>query len=73
MIRNDYYNKLNGYAEFGVLEYCIVEQDGKIIQYRLYENEGIKYYVLEDTFKINDSYTSTIFPELSFSLKNIFE
>jgi Uncharacterized protein conserved in cyanobacteria len=73
MIRNDYYIKMNGYAEFGVLEYCIVEQDGKIMQYKLYENDGLKYYVHEDTFKINDKYISTIFTGLTFELKDIFE
>jgi Uma2 family endonuclease len=73
MIRNDYYNKMNGYAEFGVLEYCIVEQDGKIIQYKLYENDNLRYYVHEETYKINDSYKSTVFSQLSFDLKNIFQ
>lgn len=73
MIRNDYYIKMNGYAEFGVLEYCIVEQSGKIMQYKLYENEGLKYYVHEDTFKIDDKYVSTIFNGLSFQLKDVFE
>jgi Uma2 family endonuclease len=63
---------MNGYAEFGVLEYCIVEQDGKIMQYRLYENDGLKYFVHEDTFKINDKYVSTIFKGLTFDLKDIF-
>lgn len=72
MIRNDYYIKMNGYAEFGVLEYCIVEQDGKIMQYKLYENDGLKYFVHEDTFKINDKYVSTIFEGLTFDLKDIF-
>jgi Uma2 family endonuclease len=72
MIRNDYYIKMNGYAEFGVLEYCIVEQDGKIMQYKLYESDGLRYYVHEDTFKINDKYTSTVFSELTFDLKDIF-
>lgn len=72
MIRNDYYNKMKGYAEFGVLEYSIVEQDGKIMQYKLYESDGLRYYVHEDTFKIDDKYVSTIFEELSFELQDIF-
>jgi Uma2 family endonuclease len=73
MIRNDYYIKMNGYAEFGVQEYCIVEQDGKIMQYKLYENDDLKYYVHEDTFKLNDKYVSTVFSELSFELQDIFK
>jgi Uma2 family endonuclease len=72
MIRNDYYVKMNRYGEFGVLEYSIVEQDGKIMQYKLYENDGLKYFVHEDTFKINDKYVSTIFDGLTFDLKDIF-
>lgn len=73
LIRNDYFIKMSGYAEFGVLEYCIVEQDGKIMQYKLYENENQNYYVHEDTYKINDRYRSTIFEGLTFELKDIFE
>jgi Uma2 family endonuclease len=73
MIRNDYYNKMNGYAEFGVLEYCIVEQDGKIIQHKLYENDNLRYYVHEETYKINDRYSSIMFPGLTFDLKTVFE
>lgn len=73
MIRNDYYIKMNGYGEFGVLEYCIVEQDGKIMQYKLYENEDLKYFVHEDTFKIHDKYFSTVFQGLTFSLEDIFD
>ena len=72
MLRNDYYTKMNGYSEFGVSEYCIVEQDGKIIQYKLFENEGIRYYVNEETYKISDCYRSTIFTGLTFELKDIF-
>lgn len=72
MIRNDYYTKMNGYAEFGVLEYCIVEQDGKIMQYKLHENDGLRYYVHEDTFKISDIYVSKVFEKLTIALKDIF-
>jgi Uma2 family endonuclease len=66
---HDYITKLAIYQKFGVREYNIVEQSGKIIQYSLVDNK----YTISDVFKNNDEYISTAFPDLRINLKCIFE
>lgn len=66
---HDYITKLAVYQKYGVLEYNIVEQSGKIIQYLLVDNK----YTISDVFKNHDEYISTAFPNLRINLKDIFE
>ncbi len=66
---HDYITKLAVYQNYGVLEYNIVEQDGKIIQYSLEENQ----YRITDVFKNDDEYVSTVFPDLRINLGDIFK
>lgn len=66
---HDYITKLAVYQKYGVLEYNIVEQSGKIIQYSL---EDCKY-TISDVYKNDDEYRSTVFPDLKINLKDIFE
>ena len=66
---HDYITKLAVYQKFGVLEYNIVEQTGHIVQYTLED----KQYHISNTFKNDDEYVSTIFPDLKINLKDIFE
>lgn len=65
---NDYITKLAVYQKYGVQEYNIVEQDGKIIQYFL---EDIQYRIA-NVFKNDDDYTSCVFSDLKISLNDIF-
>ena len=65
----DYITKLAVYQKYGVLEYNIAEQSGKIIQYSLVDNK----YTISDVFKNHDEYISTAFPNLRINLKDIFE
>lgn len=66
---HDYITKLAVYQNYGVLEYNIVEQDGKIIQYSLEDNQ----YRITDVFKNDDEYVSTVFPDLRINLGDIFK
>lgn len=66
---HDYITKLAVYQKYGVLEYNIVEQSGKIIQYSLEDGN----YVIADVYKNHDEYRSTAFPDLRINLKDIFE
>lgn len=66
--RHDYITKLAVYQKFGVIEYNIVEQNGHIIQYVLEDGN----YFIKNTFKDNDTYISSFFPELKINLKDIF-
>lgn len=65
---HDYITKLDVYQRFGVLEYNIVEQEGYIVQYSLVDNQ----YKITNVFKGEDSYVSTVFPEMIIDLKDIF-
>ena len=56
------------YADCGVLEYCLVYQDGSIEQLRL--EEGM--YRVINILKENDIYNSIAFPGVNFKLNNIF-
>lgn len=66
---HDYITKLYVYQKFGVLEYNIVEQNGFIVQYSLVEGQ----YQITNTFKTGDTYISSVFPDLTIDLKDIFE
>jgi Uma2 family endonuclease len=61
--------KYSTYEKFGVLEYNLVEQTGYIVQHTLIDG----YYQITNTFKNDDEYTSSVFPNLRISLKDIFE
>lgn len=56
------------YADCGVLEYCLVYQDGSIEQLRL--EDGM--YRVINILKENDMYNSIAFPGLNFNLNDIF-
>ncbi|MCI6188665.1 MAG: hypothetical protein MSA89_05550 [Clostridium sp.] len=60
--------KLAVYQKFKVEEYNIVEQNGKIIQYSLVDNQ----YEIADVYKNDDIYVSTVFEDLKISLKEIY-
>lgn len=66
---HDYITKLAVYQKYGVLEYNIVEQSGKIIQYTLEDST----YTISDVYKNDDEYTSTAFPDLKINLRDIFD
>lgn len=66
---HDYITKLAVYQKYGVQEYNIVEQDGKIVQYSLEDTD----YRITNVFKNDDKYVSTVFADLKISLKDIFE
>lgn len=65
---HDYITKLAVYQKFKVEEYNIVEQNGKIIQYSLVDNQ----YEIADVYKNDDIYVSTVFEDLKISLKEIY-
>ncbi|MBK1813145.1 Uma2 family endonuclease [Clostridium sp. YIM B02505] len=66
---HDYITKLAVYQKYGVQEYDLVEQDGKIIQYSLEDGQ----YRITNVFKGNDEYISTVFIDLKISLQDIFQ
>ena len=61
--------KRKAYAECGVLEYCLVYQDGKIEQLELKDNE---YYQVSAIYSKSDIYKSLVYEGLEFSLDDIF-
>lgn len=65
---HDYITKLAVYQKFKVKEYNIVEQNGKIIQYSLVDNQ----YLISDVYKNNDIYVSSVFEDLHISLDEIY-
>lgn len=65
---NDLFSKPLVYEKFGVREYNIVHQDGRITQYGL--NDG-SYDVIANLTK-NEEYKSVVFDDLRFSLEEIF-
>lgn len=65
---HDYITKLDVYQRFGVLEYNIVEQEGYIVQYSLIDNQ----FKITNVFKDKDTYISSVFPEISINLSDIF-
>ncbi|MGL5414509.1 MAG: Uma2 family endonuclease [Clostridium sp.] len=69
--RLDTVKKMDLYARAGVEEYNLVYQEGYIHQYKL--NEEVECYYLHESYKIEDTYESIVFPEFKESLKDIFE
>ncbi|WP_055068992.1 Uma2 family endonuclease [Clostridium massiliamazoniense] len=65
---NDTVYKRKYYADCGVLEYCLVYQDGSIEQLRL--EDGM--YRVINILKKDDIYNSIAFPGVNFKLKDIF-
>lgn len=65
---HDYITKLAVYQKFKVQEYNIVEQNGKIIQYSLVDNQ----YIIADVYKNDDIYVSSVFENFKISLKDIY-
>ena len=61
--------KYSTYEKFGVSEYNLVEQTGYIVQHTLING----YYQITNTFKDNDTYVSSVFPDLKIDLKDIFD
>ncbi|MFT4091988.1 MAG: Uma2 family endonuclease, partial [Niabella sp.] len=67
--KKDMNEKFNLYEENGVLEYWVVFPDTKAInQYTLKDG---KYDFIDPLF-INQSITSSAFPELTIELKDVF-
>ncbi|MFL0195464.1 Uma2 family endonuclease [Clostridium sp. WILCCON 0269] len=66
---NDLFVKPLVYEKFGVKEYNIVHQDGKVIQYGLIDGN---YDIISNLTK-NEEYKSIAFNDLKFSLKDIFD
>ncbi|MGL5417527.1 MAG: Uma2 family endonuclease [Clostridium sp.] len=64
----DTLTKMELYARYKVEEYCLVYQDGSVVQLILEDNlfRPVKVY------NPNDTYTSLAFPNLSFPLDRIF-
>ncbi|MGL4874570.1 MAG: Uma2 family endonuclease [Clostridium sp.] len=69
--RLDTVKKMDLYARAGVEEYNLVYQEGHIHQYKL--NEEADCYYLNESYNINDTYKSIVFPEFKEALKIIFE
>lgn len=65
---HDYITKLAVYQKFKVKEYNIVEQSGKIIQYSLVEDQ----YMINDVYKNNDIFVSSVYEDLKIQLQEIF-
>ncbi len=66
---NDLFVKPLIYEKFGVREYNIVHQGGKVIQYSLIDGS----YDVTSNLTQNDEYTSVVFNDLKFPLSNIFD
>lgn len=65
---HDYITKLAVYQKFKVREYNIVEQNGKIIQYSYVDGQ----YIINDVYKNDDEYVSSVFKDLKIKLTEIF-
>lgn len=66
---NDLFVKPLIYEKFGVKEYNIIHQSGKLIQYGLVDQS---YDIIASLTKTQD-YKSIVFDDLKFSLKDIFD
>lgn len=64
----DTIEKMNLYSTYGVKEYCLVYQDGKIEQYILYND----YYRVANIYTDKDIYKSIVFKDLEIDLKRIY-
>lgn len=68
--RNDRLLKLNYYEKAGVREYLIVDHQNRFIE-KYVLNAGS--YQFEDVFSIEkETFTSTIFPNVTFTIEDIF-
>lgn len=67
--RNDLFTKPLIYEKFGVKEYNLVHQDGKVIQYGLVDGS---YDIISSLTK-TEEYKSYVFNDLKFPLKDIFD
>lgn len=66
---NDLFRKPLVYSKFGVLEYNVVYQDGRIIQYGLKDGA----YEMIKAYSESDNYKSFVYRDLEISLDEIFE
>lgn len=69
-VRNDRLLKLHYYEKAGVEEYWIVDYQNRIIEKYLLKSD---YYVLEEIYdQENHYFSSTILPNIQFSINDIF-
>jgi len=85
--RNDFGRKMDAYEKAGVLEYWIVSPSAKQIDvylledgrfsldntYRLYSEQQLARMTEEDRAEVKNEFKCSLFDDLSFSLKRIFE
>lgn len=64
----DTIEKMNLYSIYGVKEYCLVYQDGKVEQYILHKD----YYRVSNIYNYEDKYKSIAFEELEIDLNRIY-
>ncbi|MFZ3101753.1 MAG: Uma2 family endonuclease [Desulfitobacteriaceae bacterium] len=69
--RNDKIWKFNRYEKAGVMEYWIVEPEGKIVSVFILQDN--KRYGRPDTYSEDDIIKLNIFPNLTVDLKSVFE
>lgn len=67
--RTDLVTKLNDYEKSGVKEYWIVDHSNQYIAKYVLTNHS---FVREDVFDAEAYFSSTIFPEITFAVKDIF-
>lgn len=65
---NDTIYKFNKYLKFGVKEYNLVHQNGRIVQYELKDNN----YELREVYHKEDVFTSSVLTGISIDLNQIF-
>ncbi|MGL5616474.1 MAG: Uma2 family endonuclease [Sarcina sp.] len=64
----DTIEKMNLYSTYGIKEYCLVYQDGRIEQYILHND----YYRVANVYSSKDIYKSIVFENLEIDLNRIF-
>lgn len=64
----DTIEKMNLYSIYGVKEYCLVYQDGRVEQYILHND----YYRVANVYTSEDIYKSIVFDEVEIDLKRIY-
>lgn len=64
----DTIEKMNLYSIYGVEEYCLVYQDGRIEQYILHND----YYRVSNIYNNTDRYKSVVFKDLEIDLNRIY-
>lgn len=68
--RTDLVTKLNVYEKSGVKEYWIVDPSNRYIAKYVLRDHS---YVREDVFDTETDFSSTIFPTITFAVKDIFQ